>query len=146
MLLAVATADMPYLQSLLTKHKININTNSVMTGVTALHLAANNGDTETGKLLIRYGANVNTQDYEGKTPLHYAIDTQINIEFVELLLNNGANPTIKDKHNKTPDTYLHRTRGASPAEQKIPSNNAFILSAHAAILYMLLAKLQSTNT
>lgn len=41
--------------------------------VTPLHIAAVNGDVETVKLLLRYGANVNAATKSGNVPLDFAI-------------------------------------------------------------------------
>lgn len=61
-----------------------------------LREAVNYGDTETVKLLLEEGANVNQFDMEGWTLLHDA--TRINrIEICKLLLEKGAevNPVVK---------------------------------------------------
>jgi hypothetical protein len=41
-------------------------------GCTLLHIAAQNGNKRIAKLALRKGANVNKQNYNGQTPLHYA--------------------------------------------------------------------------
>jgi ankyrin repeat protein len=46
-------------------------------GRTALHWTAYSGHTDTLKLLISYGANINDQDNEGNTPLHLVSKLQI---------------------------------------------------------------------
>ncbi|KAG6837337.1 hypothetical protein H0H93_011432 [Arthromyces matolae] len=53
-------------------------------GMTGLHLAAANNSLEWAALLLRYGANKNIENDEGKTPLDYAILT--NAEQVITLL------------------------------------------------------------
>lgn len=50
------------------------------------------------RLLARAGANLNTQNEEGKTPLHYASD----IEVVKALVQNGANANLRDEDGNTP--------------------------------------------
>ncbi|MBO9699052.1 MAG: ankyrin repeat domain-containing protein [Sporocytophaga sp.] len=51
--------------------------------------------------LIALGADVNVQDYSGKTPLHYACSKN-DPELVDLLLSKGANVNIKDSLGFTP--------------------------------------------
>lgn len=42
------------------------------TGATALHVAAAKGYTKVMSILLKAGADVNSQDYDGWTPLHAA--------------------------------------------------------------------------
>ncbi|WP_235861294.1 ankyrin repeat domain-containing protein [Pontibacter flavimaris] len=65
---------------------------------------------KAASLLLRKGADVNAQDINGKTALHYVVSsTRIKTEFYEneqvqlldTLLANGANPDIKDKEGNT---------------------------------------------
>ncbi len=51
--------------------------------------------------LLRWGANVNKQDFRGNTPLHYAIKTE-NLEALKLLLQAGANVNIQNNKGDTP--------------------------------------------
>jgi hypothetical protein len=53
-------------------------------GVTALHRASRDGRIERVRLLVEYGASVEVQDEEGKTPLDYASEAQRD-EVVKLL-------------------------------------------------------------
>ncbi len=50
-------------------------------------------------ILIKYGANVNAQDFSGRTPLHVASQYN-NIECVKVLLNELANPLLFDGDGK----------------------------------------------
>lgn len=55
---------------------------------------------ETTKLLIKHGANVNTQNKEGITPL--MLNSKANrLKFVKVFLKNGANPNIQSKAGMT---------------------------------------------
>lgn len=52
--------------------------------------------------LVKTGCNVNFQDQDGKTPLHYASELGQD-DTLEILLNNKANPDIQEKRmGKTP--------------------------------------------
>ena len=83
-----------------------------LSGQTALHLAASEGDVESAKRLIALGADVNAQvrsdeSYSsewGNTPLHEAA-AQGRIDVVKLLLENYANVNISNDRGQTP---LHR--------------------------------------
>ncbi|MCE1247794.1 MAG: ankyrin repeat domain-containing protein, partial [Firmicutes bacterium] len=55
-------------------------------------------------LLLINNANPNIRDYDGRTPLHYAIIKPVAYKAV-LLLKFGANPNIKDKLGNTPLHY-----------------------------------------
>ena len=50
-------------------------------------------DVEKAKSLIKDGANPNTQDHNGWTPLH-EVAQRNHLELVQLLLEAGANPNI----------------------------------------------------
>ncbi|MCC9137697.1 ankyrin repeat domain-containing protein [Pontibacter silvestris] len=65
---------------------------------------------QTASLLLREGADVNAQDNDGKSALHYIVSsTRIKTEFfeqeqiqlIDTLLHYGANPNIQDKNGNT---------------------------------------------
>ena len=56
---------------------------------TPLHFAAENGQKEVAELLIVAGANVNTKDFENKTPLDEAIKYK-RTEIENLLRKHGG--------------------------------------------------------
>ncbi|WP_252320928.1 ankyrin repeat domain-containing protein [Spiroplasma endosymbiont of Lariophagus distinguendus] len=56
---------------------------------------------EIVKLLIEKGADVNIQNKDNFTPLHYAVISR-DKEIVKLFLENNANPNIQDKYGITP--------------------------------------------
>jgi len=58
-----------------------------------LHFATKNKKEEVAKLLIRYGADVNAQDENGKPPIFHAVQNA-DLKISKLLLTNKAN--IKD--------------------------------------------------
>ena len=61
-------------------------------------------------LLLQNGADINAQDDDGKTALHYAVSSsrvrselyeQEQVDLLDTLLTKGANPNIKDKNGNT---------------------------------------------
>ena len=70
-------------------------------GLTALHLAANEGKDAVVTQLVNVNANVNAVDNYGVTPLHRAAYFWRAI-VADLLLGAGANPKAANKYGKTP--------------------------------------------
>jgi len=68
---------------------------------TPLHIAAKESLYEIGKLLLQYGADINTLDAGLCTPLHWSANKG-DEEFVRLLLENNANPNARDLAWSTP--------------------------------------------
>jgi len=61
--------------------------------------------TACAEFLIRKGANVNTQNEEGETALHWAIERNAK-SIIRLLVNCGADITKQDKKGKTPQDWI----------------------------------------
>lgn len=68
-------------------------------GYTLLMDASFEGQIEVARSLIGAKANINTQDKEGKSPLHYAAK-EGHRELIELLISSGANPNLTDKNGQ----------------------------------------------
>ena len=64
------------------------------------HLKTREGYLEIVKLLLKHKADINGQDYFGKTPLIKAAASN-HSKVIELLLANGADPTMKDRFGST---------------------------------------------
>jgi len=73
---AVARAGRPDLARLLLRAKANVN-DSDAKGVTALHIAAFDGNAEVCKVLLSARADVDATDRHGQTPLFFAQGAQI---------------------------------------------------------------------
>ncbi|HKV40280.1 MAG TPA: ankyrin repeat domain-containing protein [Blastocatellia bacterium] len=61
--------------------------------------------TDFARILLDHGADPNTQNEAGDTPLHRVIKSRIvrnPTKFVDLLLNSGALPAILNKEGRTP--------------------------------------------
>ena len=73
---------------------------------------AGRGDVKALKHYVEAGADVNTQDVDGETPLHYLaraklllnvrVRDQDILETIEFLISKNADLNIKDKEGKTP--------------------------------------------
>ncbi|CAO3696177.1 unnamed protein product [Umbelopsis ramanniana] len=69
---------------------------------TMLHLAAMLGYTQLTSMLVQLGADVDAQDRNGMTALHFASWTGKH-DIVKILLDQGdANPSVRSVHGKTP--------------------------------------------
>jgi len=65
------------------------------------------GDKKATKLLridINFGADVEAQDKQGRTPLHYAVMSSYK-DYEEVLMANGAHPFACDHSDRCPDEY-----------------------------------------
>ncbi|MEP1767396.1 MAG: ankyrin repeat domain-containing protein [Sulfitobacter sp.] len=74
-----------------------------------IHVAAMlNSDPEMIRILIKFGAKVNSVDDEGQTPLHFAAMSNLNPDIISVLVDNGAAINLQDMYGNTP---LHRIGG-----------------------------------
>ncbi|XP_013925290.1 PREDICTED: rabankyrin-5 isoform X1 [Thamnophis sirtalis] len=69
---------------------------------TPLHLAACWGLEETVQCLLEFGANVNAQDAEGKTPIHVAIINQHNTIIQMMISHSAIQLNLRDRQGLTP--------------------------------------------
>ena len=85
-----------------------------------LHWAATFGTAKLVKTLVEdYGAEVNTMNSNGDTPLHEAVN-RIDLEIAEILLRNGSDVRIKSsKGYELLDSYL---------ENRLKPGNARLIS------------------
>lgn len=82
----------------------NVNNQDNATKTSPLHFATQWNAYKLGTILIAIGANINSQDIYGNTPLHILAlysDVDGNNEFAKILLDAGANLFIKDNDGKT---------------------------------------------
>ena len=86
--------------SWLTEHGAGFDLTS--TGETALHAAVRSDAREAVSLLLERGANPNTRDVDGWTPLFEAKSS----EAIHALLNAGADPDLKDQADFKVERWL----------------------------------------
>ncbi|GJM98315.1 hypothetical protein PR202_ga15311 [Eleusine coracana subsp. coracana] len=73
-------------------------------GLSLLHLACRVADIGMVELLLQYGANVNSRDLRGRTPLHHSINKGRHM-FAKLLLFRGADSQATDRDGRTALQY-----------------------------------------
>ena len=66
-------------------------------------------------------ADLNKQDTEGKTPLHYAVETG-QIGLVKCLMKAGADTSISDKRGRTPFSIAMKRRFTKIADLLLEKN------------------------
>lgn len=59
----------------------------------------------TAQLLLKYGADIDAQDYAGVSKLHRSIVDE-DFDMANFLLTQGANPNLKDDEGRTPIFYV----------------------------------------
>ncbi|XP_019635716.1 PREDICTED: ankyrin repeat domain-containing protein 16-like [Branchiostoma belcheri] len=87
--LAAQAGCLQAIRYLLTEHGIPVDTPASGSGLTALHFAAKEGQTDAVKLLLKCGSNVNAKDSKGRLALHMASGGQ-HADCVRVLLTSGA--------------------------------------------------------
>ncbi|KAF2114476.1 ankyrin repeat-containing domain protein [Lophiotrema nucula] len=97
------------------------DSNDAIIGGGALHYAAFRGRLETGSDLVEIGADVNTRDDHGRTPLFLAC-TEGHLEVVRSLLSHGADPNISANERSNYELY-------SPLQIAIAIGNLGVVNA-----------------
>ena len=98
----VRRGDVPGMERLIASGW-DVNTCQYWTGATALNLAAHAGDAGMVELLLRHGADPNTQDNDG----YYAYGVVVRQEIRRLLLAYGFSRAIWQPTIYAPDTVVH---------------------------------------
>lgn len=90
----------------------DINYKDELQGWSLMHYAAEHQNIEAIKILAHRGANLNIQDLNGWTPLHLAVDSdidganqqneEIKMTTTKTFLSLGASPLIRNNKNDTP--------------------------------------------
>lgn len=87
-----------------------------------LEIAAYTNKIDLAKLLLKKNVNVNYQDNDGWTALHFAV-RQGHAKLAKLLLDHGADPNLEDMDGRTPvgfaEFYVHELAENDPYFLKI---------------------------
>ncbi len=109
---ALSAAITNEMRFLLIKHGAKVNVPSKLVRGQTVLMTVIGGKNQTSnrltEIMIAKGADVNAQDNNGLTPLHYACGA--GKEMTETLLKAKANPNIQNKKGQTPLMYQIRTR------------------------------------
>ena len=92
--------------SCLTEHGADVNgrnsNKELNSSRTPLMIASRCSRVDAMTFLIKHGANVNLQDKEGETALHYAVDSfDVSCEALRCLIENGANVDAVSNNGRT---------------------------------------------
>lgn len=99
---AAKTGNCEILNNILQRYKISkAKFDSIQddNGNSVLLMAVMTGDTKTLELLINEGCNVNHQNFDGNTPLHFAIRGRY-YKCIDMILNAGADEAIENNLGK----------------------------------------------
>lgn len=92
--------------------RVNIKgTKGVTVGDTALHLASAFNRVNICKVLLEYGADINAQTNQGKTPLHVLSANAAEKFFFDLFMKHGANIDLCDDNKLSTLHYALFGRG-----------------------------------
>lgn len=92
---AVTCNNLPIVIHLFNSGYVDIDSPNILTGRTTLMVAVTYQFIKIIKYLVENHADINRQDINGCTPIHYAIDMN-NLLCVNYLLDKGVNLTISD--------------------------------------------------
>ena len=81
-------------------NKVDVNMVDEESEMSALHYAVDRGVKEAVEILLKRGANVNSQDIDGMTPIMYAAVCD-HIEIIQLLKEAKADLTLKNTDGET---------------------------------------------
>ncbi len=98
---ACKAADTKVIRQLLYK-RVNLNDARDEAGRTILEMAIDDAKSYLVPLLLEGGADANSKDDNGYTPLHRAARLGLSEETIEALVKHGAEVNAKDKYGMTP--------------------------------------------
>jgi ankyrin repeat protein len=103
--LLVAVSNLNFdISNLLLKYGADPNISRPSDGYSPLHVAAENGLSWLGEILLDHGAKIDAPNKDGATPLILAVQWQ-HRDFTAMLLRRGADTSITDGEGKTAPDY-----------------------------------------
>ena len=93
--IAISFGWKPVVERLCLYTSCDVNAKTEQHKVTPLHIAVSKGYKDIISILLRNGADVNSQDYMGMTPLHYAVDKQNKGILQQLASQPGVNLSVE---------------------------------------------------
>ena len=94
---------------LIAEHSLDVNSRSFEDNSTPLRLTSMQGHVEIARVLLETGADVMTQDKDGRSPLHWASSSG-HVEVARVLLEGGADTNTQDKDRQSP-LHLASSKG-----------------------------------
>lgn len=114
LLTAIGSSRLDVLEYMIQKCKPNLNKQTGPNKLSPLKMATLNGKKEILEELLKHNVDLDQQDNEGNSALHYAILTR-NYEKIRLLKEKGASSFLKNKEGVTPlDLAKRLLRPANP--------------------------------
>ena len=87
---------------LLETGQVHVNDQAEMLGDTALHFAALTPNVEMTRYLLKKGANPKVINWQGETPLHWAVNSPNSIEIIDLFLETNLKIDVRGEDLNTP--------------------------------------------
>nr|XP_018912083.1 PREDICTED: serine/threonine-protein phosphatase 6 regulatory ankyrin repeat subunit C-like [Bemisia tabaci] len=106
-LLCAVEEDYLHIADVLIEAGANVNAKTPSRGETPIHLATRKFQRSSYwiEFLLKYGADINAQNGEGRTPLSISTHQSYSVTASFTLLKFGADTEKRDKHKKTPIWY-----------------------------------------
>ena len=82
---------------------------------------------EAARRLLKHGANINARDYQGDTPLHFAVEKG-ELDFINLLHEHGADLDAKNHIVRAGKPYAGCSEDFRPCARRAQSASCSVYS------------------